>query len=366
MAGERGGSWFNPLDNVAWWAKQPVKAVASTMPNFGVQNGRVTTGAFNTNPQSNAGQVASPTTGGNDAKPQEYGFVQGQTTYYSGGSGRNSSGYYGDYTSDQVNGLNAQLSQTDRLLESLGVTRSSGLQNIENNYQSNVNRARGDQDRFNRDLNIRREDNQTNKTNSLNRINTDIENKYNSVMRMLGIKGAGVSSSAQMVAPRMLAESASAQRADQFDTFGRNMGAVDRAQKDGDEKYTSLLGDLLNQRNSKRNSYEQDLVGQESELRGTRANILAQLDVARGGNGSTAYQDYNDRLARNQAVLDDLKRNAIDPVYQYKAIDTSAPNLEQYTADPLAVAQQGAQDPTASEVNAYLPWMQRKEKLGLL
>lgn len=292
----------------------------------------------------------------------------GATTTYVGGSGsggRNSSGYYGDYTSDQVNALNSQLSQTDRLLASLGVARDSGLANINNEYGKSVGRAQEGQAQFNRDLNVRRQDNQTNKTNSLNRINTDAENKFNSVMRMLGIKGSGVSSAAQMVAPHLVAQNASNQRADQFDTFGRNQRSIDTAATDSELKYKNLFEDLLGQRNTNENDFRQKMVNQENELYGTRANTQAKLAAANGGSAAGAFEDYGNRLATNQVTLDDLIRASVAPQYNVKAVDTQAPNLDQYTADPLATFDPNAQDPTASEVNAYLPWLQRKEKLGL-
>lgn len=316
-----------------------------------------------TAPTTNAGENTQQKQTQSDSGKNQSGDP---TTTYVGGSGsRNSSGYYGDYTSDQVNALNSQLSQTDRLLASLGVARDSGLANINNEYGRSVGRAQEGQAQFNRDLNVRRQDNQTNKTNSLNRINTDAENKFNSVMRMLGIKGSGVSSAAQMVAPHLVAQNASNQRADQFDTFGRNQRSIDTAATDSELKYKNLFEDLLGQRNTNENDFRQNMVNQENDLYSTRANIAAQMDAARGGTGATAYQDLNPRLAANQITLDDLIRASVAPQYNVKAVDTQAPNLDQYTADPLATFDQNAQDPTASEVNAYLPWLQRKEKLGL-
>lgn len=289
------------------------------------------------------------------------------STYNGSGSasGRNASGYYGNYTSDQVNAINGQLSQTDRLLASLGITQDVGLQNLNNEYGKNVGRAQEGQAQFNRDLNIRRTDNQNNKLNSLNRINTDAENKFNSVMRMLGIKGSGVSSAAQMVAPHLVAQNASNQRADQFDTFGRNQRSIDTAATDSELKYKNLFEDLMGQKTSKENDLRQSIINQQNDILGTKAKLRAQLDAANGGTGAAAYQDYNDSLGRNQITLDQLLRESVAPQYNVKAVDTAAPNLDQYTADPLATFDPNAQDPTASEVNAYLPWLQRKEKLGL-
>ncbi len=311
---------------------------------------------------SNAGTTSTPKSEGNTANNQNpAGWVLGDTAYTSNSSG----GYSNGYTSEDVNNINSQLSRTDALLNSLGVTRGVGLQNIENEYGKNVDRARNGQEQFNRDLNIRRDDNSRNKENSLNRINTDAENKYNSVMRMLGIRGAGMSSASQVLAPHAIAQMAGNQRADQFDTYGRNDRGITIAQQDSDLKYKNLFDDLLGQRNTKRNDFEQDIINQQNDIYGTQANLRAQLDAANGGTGKMAYQEYNDRLGRNQVTLDDLIRASQTPAYNYQAVDTTAPNLDQYTADPLAVEAQGADDPTASEVNAYLPWLQRKQKLGL-
>ena len=318
-----------------------------------------------TAPTTNAGATTQQKQTQNDRVQNQSIATDGSTGTTSGFGTKNSYGLYGQYTPDQVNALNSQLSQTDNLPTTLGVARDAGLRNIDREYGQSVGRAKESQAQFNRDLNVRRQDNQNNRTNSLNRINTDAENKFNSVMRMLGIRGAGVSSAAQMVAPHLVAQNASNQRADQFDTFGRNMGAVDRAQTDSDLKYKNLLEDLLGQRNTKENDFRQDMVNQENDLYSTRANLAAQIDAARGGTGATAYQDLNPRLAANQITLNDLISASVAPQYNVKAVDTQAPNLEQYTADPLAVNDPNAVDPTASEVNAYLPWLQRKEKLGL-
>lgn len=331
-------------------------------PNAVYTGGNLFDGKASWSPVTNAGQTTKDQIQHDSVKNDS----GDQTTTYVNNSGsRNSSGYYGDYTSDQVNALNSQLSQTDNLLSTLGVSRAAGLKNIDREYGQSVGRAQEGQAQFNRDLNVRRQDNQTNKTNSLNRINTDAENKFNSVMRMLGIRGAGVSSAAQMVAPHLVAQNASNQRADQFDTFGRNMGAVDRAQTDSDLKYKNLLEDLLGQRNTRENDFRQNMVNQENELYGTRADIQAKLAAANGGSAAGAFEDYSRRLAANQITLNDLISASVAPQYNVKAVDTQAPNLEQYTADPLAINDPNAVDPTASEVNAYLPWLQRKEKLGL-
>lgn len=328
-------------------------------PNAVYTGGNLFDGKASWSPVTNAGQTTKDQIQ-NDPKP-----VDPTSIYTSGSSGRNSYGLYGQYTPDQVNALNSQLSQTDRLLASLGVARDSGLANINNEYGKSVGRAQEGQAQFNRDLNVRRQDNQTNKTNSLNRINTDAENKFNSVMRMLGIKGSGVSSAAQMVAPHLVAQNASNQRADQFDTFGRNQRSIDTAATDSELKYKNLFEDLLGQRNTNENDFRQKMVNQENELYGTRANIQAKLAAANGGSAAGAFEDYGNRLAANQITLDDLIRASVAPQYNVKAVDTQAPNLDQYTADPLATFDPNAQDPTASEVNAYLPWLQRKEKLGL-
>jgi hypothetical protein len=338
------------------------KVARNVVPGgFGIQNGKVVTV-----PQVNGSSTSTPNNptngGGSDKEPQNpAGWVLGDSTYNSNSSG----GYSNGYTSDDVNNINSQLSRTDALLNSLGVTRGVGLQNIENEYGKNVGRARAGQDQFNRDLNIRRDDNSRNKENSLNRINTDAENKYNSVMRMLGIRGAGMSSASQVLAPHAIAQMAGNQRADQFDTYGRNDRGITIAQQDSDLKYKNLFDDLLGQRDTKRNDFEQSIINQQNDIYGTQANLRAQLDAANGGTGKMAYQEYNDRLGRNQVTLDDLIRASQTPAYNYQAVDTTAPNLDQYTADPLAVEAQGVDDPTASEVNAYLPWLQRKQKLGL-
>jgi hypothetical protein len=357
MQGQRGG------DITPGFSLGVSKAVRSVTPaGFGLQNGNVVTV-----PQVNSGTATknNPT---NTSSGQVNGFTTTEPNNLNitgAGTSNSSGGYSNGYTSEDVNNINSQLSRTDALLNSLGVTRGVGLQNIENEYGKNVGRARAGQDQFNRDLNIRRDDNSRNKENSLNRINTDAENKYNSVMRVLGIRRAGMSSTSQVLVPHLIAQLAGNQRADQFDTYGRNDRGITIAQQDSDLKYKNLFDDLLGQRDTKRNDFEQSIINQQNDIYGTQANLRAQLDAAKGGTGKMAYQEYNDRLGRNQVTLDDLIRASQTPAYNYQAVDTTAPNLDQYTADPLAVEAQGVDDPTASEVNAYLPWLQRKQKLGL-
>lgn len=291
------------------------------------------------------------------------GHLLGATTTTPSRSGSSSST---GYSAADIANLQGQLTNTDRLLNSLGVTRDTGMTNISREYDKNAGRAREEQGQFNRNQNIRRSDNEAEKADSLNRINYDAENKFNSVMRMLGVRGAGVSSAAQQLAPHLVARQATNQRADQFNTFGRNQRAIDIAQTDSDLKYSNLFDDLAEQKRQKEGNFRTSLVNQENDLYGTRAQIQSELDMAQGGTGRAAYQDYNARLGRNQVTLDDLLREYQSPAYNYKAVDTAAPDMSKYTTDPLAVASaQQAQDPTAEDVNAYLPWLKRRKQDGL-
>ena len=380
MAGDRGGSWLNPFDNISYYAGRASQAANSALTPGLYSGGNIRGGGgapATTNPSTalgNGGFTAvlgantSNKTGANDPKPTEIVDNTGYDTnsnIYS--DGRNSNGYYGDYTSADVANLEGTLSRTDRLLQSLGVNRDVGLSNIKNSYDKTVGRAQNDQSLANKGLNTRASDNDAAKLDAFNKINNTAENRYRSAMQTLGVHGAGVSSAAQRVMPYMVSKQATADRGDQVNTYQRNARDIATAQNKSDLDYKRLFEDLLGNYQKDEQGLRQSYLNQENDLYGQRAQVASQLDYARGGTGQQAYADLNGRLTNNQNSLDELVRRYATPAYNYQAIDSTAPTLSQFGTDTQAInGSQMATDPTATDVNAYLPWILRDEKLGLL
>lgn len=272
-----------------------------------------------------------------------------------------------NYTAADIAALEAAVARNNRLLDSLGVGRDTALRQVDSEYDKNYKRTLDDQAIANRDLNLRTRNNEDDKTAAFNKIDNSASRIYDGVMRMLGIKGAGKSSAADIVAPTLVAKQASSQRGDQMNTFNKNKEAITYAQTDTDRRYRNLLDDLLNWKNTTRNSTEQSFINNENDIKSNRASAQSQLDDARGGDARKALQDYQASFDRNQATLDALLRASVSPTYNYQAVDTTAPDTSQYSIDPEAIAMgEQAEDPTATDMNAYLPWLRRQQELGLL
>jgi hypothetical protein len=296
------------------------------------------------------------------------GKVLGASTASSNGSGSGSgSGTSNGYTAADVTYLQGQLAQYDRLLASLGVTEQTGLQNLGNDYATTNSRALQDQAVADKAYNTQDQQNQTSKLNSLNKINDSADNTYNGIMRNLGIHGAGVSSAAQILAPYAVSKQAGSQRADQFQTFGDNAATIAASREANKTKYQRLFEDLTGQRDKATSDFKQGLVNQQNTILGSKAQADVQLANAQGGNAKTAMSDYYSKMAINQNTLDNLIRQYTTNAYTYAPISTDPANQAQYTTDPQALAGNSiATDPTATDVNAYLPYFQQKKDLGLL
>ena len=302
---------------------------------------------------------AKDTTDVSNQNPGDSGQVLGTST--------SGTGYYGDYTSADVANLQNQVSTADRLLASLGLTRDTSLSNIKNSYDQTRGRAMNDQQTANRGFNTQTADNESAKASAMNRINTTAENRFRSAMGVLGAHGAGISSAARYNIPTVISQQATADRGDQINTYGKNARSIDEAQKASDEKYKRLFEDLLGNYNKDQQSIWSDFYNNENSLNSQKASAQSQLDYARGGTGQAAYTNLDQQLAAAQNAIDNLTRQYAIPAYNYTPVDTAAPSLSQYTTDQQAVdGSQLATDPTATDVNSYLPWILRDKQLGLL
>jgi len=281
--------------------------------------------------------------------------------------GTGTGGTANGYTAADVNYLQGQVEQYNRLLASLGVTKQTGLNNLEADYTNNYNRALQDQGTAEQAFNTEAAKNETSKASSLNRINDTAQNTYNGVMRNLGIHGAGVSSAAQILAPYAVSKQAGSERAAQFQTYGDNAAAIASNQEANKTKYQRLFEDLSGQKAKGISDFNQGLVNQENTILGSKAQADVQLANAQGGDAKSAMSDYYGKMAVNQNTLDDLIRNYTTNKFNYTPVSTAATNMAQYTVDPQALAGNAmASDPTATDVNAYLPYFQQKKDLGTL
>lgn len=257
-----------------------------------------------------------------------------------------------------------QLANADQQLGRIGTQEQTLRQNAENSYKSAYERLVGDKTKTERDFNTTKtraiEDNITAKSN----INTSVRNQNQGLQRLLGARGAGNSSAAQILAPFAAAKVGNQQRQQVQTAYGRNMQGLDTAWGDYNKDWEESAGDLAVQRD---NAITQGVAGlrqTEAGLLEAKGNAAVQRNQA-GGQSYTqarsARQPYSDRIKQLIGQIDaaGAVKNFTPKTAAYKA-----PEIAQYTYDRFAAPTAGAgvNPGAAQQAGAYWTLLGKDEK----
>lgn len=257
-----------------------------------------------------------------------------------------------------------QMANADSQLARLGKQRETGNENINNSYNSAYNRLVGDKETTNRDYTTKRtqttEDNITAKGN----IDTSVRNRNTGLQRLLGSRGAGNSSAAQILAPYAAAREGSQQRTQVSQAFGRNMQGLDTAWGDYEKDWNTSAGDLKAQRDAEREKLVSGLSETEAGLQETKSNAAVQRAQAQGQNYQEARQARAPYLARIQKLINRIDSLGATPTFTPKAAAYKAPELASYDYNRYATPSLGSGvDPNlASGAGAYWTLLAGKKK----
>ena len=236
-----------------------------------------------------------------------------------------------------------------------------GHQNILDAYNSAYKGLQNQQNSANQDSGIQR--NQTINDNVLarNRVDDNVFQQNTGIQRLLGARGAGDSSAADILAPYAAATQGNEQLTGIGRDYGNNLTALDLADRRRKEGFDGAFGQLQNDRQNNDSQVDSGLASTQQGLDQSLARYrsYAGLPIDAAAN--------NEVNALSQRITDLGKKVSFTP----QSVDTTAPNLAQYTADRYAApgASQSAVDPSlqgaTGAFSSLLGLDKNKQKIGI-
>lgn len=235
-----------------------------------------------------------------------------------------------------------QLSNADQQLARVPEQERILRDNAASSYQSAYERLVGDKNTTERDFTTTKtravEDNVTAKNN----INASVRNQNAGLQRLLGSRGAGNSSAAQILAPFAAAKVGNQQRQQVQTAYGRNMQGLDTAWGDYEKDWEESAGDLATQRDNAINQGVAGLRQTEADLLEAKSNAAVQRNQA-GGQSYTqarsARQPYSERI---KALIGQIDAAGATKNFTPKTAAYKAPEMSQYTYDRYGAPQMGS------------------------
>lgn len=183
-----------------------------------------------------------------------------------------------------------------------------------------------------------------------NTVRSNAGNSLNSLLRLLGSRGAGGSSAATITAPGAVARSATLQQSDLGNNFGHNAQSLDT-------NWGNYELGVNNQRASARKQLDEQAAANNDQFNTQQASLLQQLAqlsgqkaAYTGGNATAAAQPYLDQA---NALSSQVGRFNYTPI-DYKTQAYTAPTLDKYTVNPNATPTYNGQSAGNDYFSPYL------------
>jgi len=338
-------AWFNP----ATWT--PVDAVQNKLSQFGTAANSFQGAGGNkvmfsnpngiTTSRPQASPIAQPR---NDQEPQPI-----PTGAYLGGSnGGSSSGGNAGYDPAALASFDTSINSANNSLGLLDRQQDIGQENINNGFNSSLNRLLGGKATADRNYNTTKTQSTQDNITARNNIKTSVGRNANAVQRLLGQRGAGNSSAAQIVAPYGAALQGTQQLKGVTDAFGRNMQSLDTNYQDFNRDWSNSREDLDRQKFTQEQSLRSSVAERRANLLNSLGQLQSQRVAAQGGNSAAA-------LAAAQPSIDQANRlqgDIVDYGRQFaNAINVNTPT---YTSPDLAQYNyEAGQGPSVENNSAY-------------
>ena len=263
-----------------------------------------------------------------------------------GGSGGGGASYDTAAVAQYDQGINNANSALNRL----GVQLDSGRSGIDASWQNALNQLLLSKNQGEKSYNLNKKSTADDYVSAKNTIGANAGNTLNSVLRLLGSRGAGGSSAYNIAAPGAVSRTATIQRSEASGTNAKNNQALDLNWGNFMTGYTNQVSSA----NSQREQQRQQLEAQIENSRGTLLQTLAQLAgmkaSAMGGNAAGAAQPYIDQA---NSALDRAVNFRVNPIsYQTQAYE--APSLGSYNTNPAAAPTYQGQGPSSDYYSPYL------------
>jgi hypothetical protein len=267
------------------------------------------------------------------------GTLIGNAPANQGAAPRNANAGYGTYAGSAGAGTSAITGQYDQAIGNtqaainrLGNQLNSGFSGIDASYQNTINQLLLSKNQGEAAYGTNKKQAATDYVGAKNTIGSNAGTSLNSLLRLLGSRGAGGGSAYTQAAPQAVARQATIQRSDAGSTSARNNQALDTNWGNFMTGYNNQVSSASNQREQQKQSLQQNIENNRATLLQSLAQLAGQRAQAAGGNARGASQPYLDQA---NAILDRTSNYAIAPInYQTQAYQ--APDLASYNTAPNA------------------------------
>lgn len=257
------------------------------------------------------------------------------TTYASGGAG-------GAVDPNTLAQYDQEIGNVNSAINRLPGQLATGNKNIDTAYNSSYDTLQGQKATGQRDYNTNKNTTAQNFVQAKNTIGSQAGNSLNSLLRLLGARGAGGSLAATQVAPTAVARNATLQRTGEGNTFAQNNQNLDTQWNDFLTGWNTDLQDIGRQRTDSQHSLQAKIDQTKAQLLQNLATLQGQRTDAAGGNAVSAAQPYLDQANSLLSQADSLGTET--PVYKTAPHVYTAPNLASYTVNPNAAPVMGNGD----------------------
>lgn len=297
----------------------------------------------------------------NTYNPQQAASISSGST--GGGSGGSSSGYssgsgsYSPYYAaapppidtaaiaafdQQINFLNQGLGRADSAL-------ASGLSGVDASWQNALNQLLAGKNQTEKDVTASKKSLADQFISAKNTIGYNSGSALNGILRLLGSRGAGGSSTAKVAVPGAVAREATLQRNDVSATNAENNRNVDSSWQKYLLGYDREVQSANTQRANNRGAIERQIADNKFSILQQIAALAGKRAEAARGNAVGAMQPYLDQA---NAVANRAANYTVAPI-NYNTQAYEAPSLDKYTIDPGAAPTVQGQAQSNDYVSPY-------------
>lgn len=266
---------------------------------------------------------------------------------------QSASGTFSGGAAPAVNPNQFQIDQVNNSLGRLPTQLQIAQGNIQGQYGTNLNELNSGETAAKGQYQQGSNQNTQNYVANKNTISGNASSGLHSLLRLLGLHGAGGSSDYSQAAPQAIATQAAQQRSGAGQTFGQNQQGLDTNWNN----YESGVGQSKQKLNDWLSTQLNSAQSQSDTARSGLLQSLAGLQSSQ-----SLAQPYIDQ---SNGLLNDVDQLAkLNPTYDGKAPTYTAPNVASYQVNPLAPIQQngGAGSALDSVTSPFWSLLQDKTK----
>lgn len=231
----------------------------------------------------------------------------------------------------------------------LPAQQNAGNQNIENSYQSALQQLLQGKNIADRNYGTAKQQSATGYVGAKNTIGSQAGSALNGLLRLLGSRGAGLSSAAD-AARQAVARGAGLQRGDVGNTFAQNNQSLDTGYGDFNNQYNQQVSSAGTQRDNGRQTLQ-------NNIESSRAGLLQAIaGLQSSPTNAQPYLDQANAIQQGIAGYVPKQISYNTPAYQ-------APSLASYTTAPQATPQYSNNAGASDYFSPYLQTLLGKKQL---